>query len=215
LTSTVKRAVPYETIKQAILRGELAPGQPLIETALAEWCEVSRTPIREALTKLEHDGLVDRTDRGVVVRMRSPDEILDVYETRLVLEATAARVAADRRTTRDVHLLRQALQRGDVASDSEPLALVEANRQFHTLVWRASHNECLQDLLERLSLHLVRYPATTLAYPGRWAVACEEHTALVDAIEARDGAAAHDLALQHFTEARDIRLRLYDEGVDV
>src|ERR1700754_1808293 len=86
-----RQPTPYERLKQAILDGELVPGQQLVEISLAQWCQVSRTPIREALSRLEQDGLALRTDRGLVVRERSPEEILDIYDTRIVLEAMAAR----------------------------------------------------------------------------------------------------------------------------
>ncbi|MBO0826374.1 MAG: GntR family transcriptional regulator, partial [Streptosporangiales bacterium] len=112
-------------LKQAILKGELEPGQPLVETALAAWCEVSRTPIREALTRLEQDGLVDRTDRGLVVRQRSPEEILDIYETRLALEATAGRMAAERRTAHDLRLLKRLLQRCEEISVKDSAGMAE------------------------------------------------------------------------------------------
>jgi DNA-binding FadR family transcriptional regulator len=79
-------------------------------------------------------------------------------------------------------------------------------------MWHASHNESLRDLLERLNLHLARYPATTLSYPGRWTEAKKEHIALVDAVEARDGASAYTISHTHFTKARDIRLRLWDDS---
>jgi DNA-binding GntR family transcriptional regulator len=205
-----RRAQPYEMIKKAILRGEFEPGQPLVETALAAWCEVSRTPIREALTRLEQDGLVVRSDRGLVVRERSPEEIMDVYETRIVLEATVGRVAAERRTAHDIRSLRRLLALCEGIEPSDPRSTVTANRQFHRALWRASHNESLLDLLERLNLHLGRYPETTLSYPGRWAHACQEHAEIVDAVEDRDGDRAYELSLKHFTEARDIRLTLFD-----
>lgn len=207
------RTAPYEMVKQAILRGELEPGQPLVETALAEWCQVSRTPIREALTRLVQDGLAERSDRGLIVRRRSPEEILDIYETRIVLEATVGRVAAERRTEHDVRTLRRLVERArEVAADDD--RKVEVNRQFHKAMWHASHNDSLLDLLERLNLHLARYPATTLSYPGRWEEAKREHGAIVDAVEARDGAKAFNLALAHFTHARDIRLQLWDDLPD-
>jgi DNA-binding GntR family transcriptional regulator len=197
-------------VKQAIIRGELEPGQQLVETALAEWCQVSRTPIREALSRLVQDGLAERSDRGLIVRRRSPEEILDIYETRIVLEATVGRVAAERRTEFDVRTLRRLLERAqEVTADDE--RKVEVNRQFHQAMWRASHNESLLDLLERLNLHLARYPATTLSYQGRWEQAKSEHAAIVEAVEARNEAKAYELALAHFTRARDIRLRLWDD----
>lgn len=203
------RVAPYEVLKQAILSGELAPGQPLVEMMLASWCGVSRTPIREALRRLEQDGLVDRSSHGLAVRERSPEEILDLYETRVVLEATVGRVASERRTDHDVRLLRWNLQRSDNVSADNTDGMVEANQQFHRAVWRASHNESLADLLERLHLHLSRYPGTTLSSPGRWDAARAQHAELVDAIERRDGDAAHHIAERHFLDARDIRLALF------
>jgi len=103
----------------------------------------------------------------------------------MVLEGAVARVAAERRTEHDIRLMRLLWQKfGDVSGSD---AMVEANRQFHRAVWRASHNESLLDLLERLSLHLARYPETTLSAPGRWQTAHRQHKQLVDAIERRDG----------------------------
>lgn len=209
LPSDGGRVPPYEMLKQAILSGELKAGQPLVEASLAAWCQVSRTPIREALRRLEQDGLIERSDRGLVIRERSPQEILDIYETRITLEATAGRMAAERRTDHDVRLLRRLHERGEQIPAEEISAVVEANRQFHRAVWRASHNDSMLDLLERLNLHLLRYPETTLAAPGRWQEARKQHAKLVDAIEARDSEAAYRIAFEHFVDARDIRLALF------
>jgi DNA-binding GntR family transcriptional regulator len=203
-------------LKQAILSGELKAGQSLVETSLATWCQVSRTPIREALRRLEQDGLIERSDRGLVVRERSPQEILDIYETRIALEATAGRMAAERRTDHDVRLLRRLYERSNEIASDNIAGIVEANRQFHRTVWNASHNDSLLDLLERLNLHLARYPETTLAAPGRWQNACHQHGLLVDAIEKRDSEGAYKIALEHFVDARDIRLTLFaDEASDL
>jgi DNA-binding GntR family transcriptional regulator len=209
LATTERRPSPYERLTQAIMTGELVPGQPLIETALAEWCQVSRTPIREALTRLEQDGLVVRSDRGLVVRQRSPEEILDIYETRIVLEATAARVAAVRRSPLDVMTMKRVADRLDLIDTSDELAMAAGNREFHRTVWRASHNESLTDLLGRLDLHLARYPSTTLSLPGRWAEGNQEHRAILQAIDEQDLALAHELAAAHFTKARELRLALW------
>ncbi|MGW5237491.1 GntR family transcriptional regulator [Monashia sp. NPDC004114] len=201
---------PYEMLRSAILKGELQPGQQLVEANLAEWAGVSRTPIREALRRLQQDGLIARTERGMVVKERSPEDILDIYDTRLVLEGFAGRTAADRRTDYDLRAMRKWLEQGDkVTSDSQ--GLVEANLGFHASIWRATHNESLIDVLERLNLHLARYPETTLAVAGRWAEARGEHRELVDAIEARDGDRAEEIATKHFAEARDIRLTIFEE----
>jgi DNA-binding GntR family transcriptional regulator len=206
--ATSDRRSTYDALKQAILDSELPPGQPLVESALATWLEVSRTPVREALNRLEQDGLIQRTDRGLMVRERSPEEILDIYETRIALEALVGQVAAERRTQYDLRVLRRLVEQGEDVVDQD--GRMEVNRAFHQAMWRASHNDSLIDLLARLNLHLARYPATTLSYPGRWPQAIAEHASLVDAVETRNGALAHEISHVHFTEARDIRLELWD-----
>lgn len=205
---------PYEKIRQALISGELTPGQPLVESALADWCEVSRTPVREALTRLEQDGLINRTAKGLVVRERSPEEIMDLYETRIVLEESVARVAAERRNQVDLSNLRGAVARARALVKPDETTMVASNLEFHRAVWRASHNESLSDLLERLNLHLARYPATTLSHPGRWRQALKQHEAILAAIEARDGSTASAQAIDHFSVARDIRLKLWQGGID-
>ncbi|WP_022885319.1 GntR family transcriptional regulator [Glaciibacter superstes] len=209
-----RRPSTYARIKQAIADGRLAPGAPLVETALAEWCEVSRTPIREALTRLEQDGLVTRTDRGLVVRERSPEEVLDIYETRIVLEGTVARTAAARRTPIDLIHLRHAASEMAAVDTADEEAMAAANRAFHRRLWAASHNESLTDLLDRLDFHIARYPRTTLSRPGRWEQALVEHGEIVAAVEERQLQLAEDLAREHFTKARDIRLEILASEID-
>lgn len=203
----------YDKLKAAILDGTLTPGAPLVESSVAEWCGVSRTPVREALTRLEQDGLVVRSDRGLVVRERSPEEILDLYDVRIVLETLAARLAAERHSRLDLIKMERLVQVGAEVDADQPEVMARNNREFHQAVWQAARNEALLDLLSRLNLHLVRYPVTTLAYPGRWERAMAEHRELVSAIAARDPARAADIARTHFTEARDIRLRLWEEDL--
>jgi DNA-binding GntR family transcriptional regulator len=203
---------PYERIKQAIMDGTFEPGHALVEATVAEWCGVSRTPVREALTRLEHDGLVSKTERGMTVRARTPEEILDIYETRIALEATAARMAAERHTNMDRIRLERLMT--VAAETDEKLGLhAPRNREFHRGIWLASHNESLIDLLDRLNMHLLRYPTTTLTAPGRWEQSLVEHRELLDAIIARDGKAAQEIAERHFIEARDIRLALWEENL--
>ena len=207
-----RKESPYDKLTQAIMTGELAPGQPLVETALAEWCEVSRTPIREALTRLEQDGLVVRGERGLMVRERSPEEILDLYETRIVLEAMASRVAATRRSYLDLITMRRIADRLQAMDTGDELAMAAGNREFHQSVWRASHNDALSDLLHRLDMHVSRYPSTTLSQPGRWAEANEEHQAIIEAIDAQDAELAHEVTARHFAKARELRLALWAKG---
>ncbi|HEX7404858.1 MAG TPA: GntR family transcriptional regulator [Candidatus Nanopelagicaceae bacterium] len=211
-----RRLSPYEAIKHAILSGEFEPGQPLVEVPLAEWCGTSRTPIREALRRLQQDGLVQQIDRGLAVMIRRPEEILDIYETRIILEADAARVAAERRTTFDLRLIRSELDRSLLVQDTDLDAMVDTNERFHQAVWQASHNECLTDLLQRLQLHLGRYRGaslvsrgSTLASPGRWQEARIEHRQILDALEVRDSKRVHEIVTKHFMTARDLKMTLF------
>lgn len=202
-------ASPYDVIRGLILSGALGPGDQLVEMELAERCGVSRTPIREALTQLEQDGLVERVDRVLIVRESSPQEILDIYDTRIVLEARAAAVAAERCSEFEVVAMRR-LAGVFVASAPDAERMAEANLNFHRAVWQTARNESLRDSLERLNLHLGRYPQTTLIAPGRHAQALDEHEHLIAAIESRDAELAGEIATKHFTHARDIRLKLWE-----
>lgn len=203
---------PYDKIKGGIQDGTFEPGDQLIESAMAEWCGVSRTPVREALTRLQHDGLVLKTARGMIVRERTPEEILDIYETRIALEALAARLAAERHTPMDrrrLTRLRTLLEE----SETDFAGRVDRNREFHHGVWMASHNQSLIDLLDRLNMHLLRYPMTTLASPGRWEQTVQEHRELLDAIFDRDAERAQKITEAHFTEARDLRLSMWEQNI--
>lgn len=164
--------------------------------------------------RLEQDGLVSRSDRGIVVRTRSPEEILDIYEVRIVLEARAASTAALRHVAFDEIRLEQRCRAAEEADPNDEKLLAQVNREFHRAVWIASHNESLVDLLNRLNLHLVRYPATTLAFEDRWERALRQHRALVESIIRRDAEKAAQIAQDHFEEARNIRLALWEAGFE-
>lgn len=197
----------YERIREAILEGEIAPGQPLSENALAAKFGTSRTPVREALHRLEIEMLLERTGRSVRVRTTSPEEILDIYEVRITLEGAAARGAAERATELDRARIRVAADSLAAAGD-DPHERATLNRQFHEAVWTASHSPTLIDLLNRLNVHLIRYPTTTLEDEDRWREALEEHEQIVKAINEHDADTAKAIAETHMTAAREKRLRM-------
>ncbi|MCU1410977.1 MAG: hypothetical protein JWR04_1684 [Rhodoglobus sp.] len=204
---------PYEQLKRDISAGDLGPGFPLVEGTLAETFGVSRTPVREALTRLEQDGLVIRTDRGLVVRERSPEEILDIYEVRILLAGLGARQAAARRSMLDLIRMRTRLEALAQADPQDLTAILQANRTFHRSVWKASHNAPVEEVMDRLNYQIsARYPMTTLSVPGRLEKTLEEHGRLVDAIEAQDTDLAGELATAHFRATRDARLKMWTES---
>ena len=199
----------YERLRLEIVTGKLASGSSLVETVTAARHGVSRTPVREALRRLEQDGLVERGDRGLQVRSCSPEEILEIYGARIVLEGLAARTAAECRSALDLANLEERHLRMVATDPNDAIAMATTNRQFHEALWASSHNRTLVDLLVRLNSHLTRYPATTLSSSGRWATVLEDHRRLLDAIEARDADAAGSIGETHMAAARDIRLRIY------
>ena len=201
----------YERLRDEVVSGQLPEGAPLVEATVATRYGTSRTPVREALRRLEQDGLVERGARGLRVRIRGPEEILEIYEVRILLEAAAARHAAVRHTRLDLIRIGLAMDAAAAVDPADPDAMAAANRAFHEEVWAASRNVTLIDLLTRVNSHVARYPATTLTSPGRWAEALRQHGDLVRAIESRDGDAAARIADDHMTGARDIRLRMYAE----
>ena len=201
----------YDAIRDAIVNGRIKPGEPLSESSLAAEYGTSRTPIREALQRLEVEALVERLPRGVQVRETSPEEIIDIYDVRITLEGAAARAAAERATELDRRRLRAA-QKEMEKIGLDPAARAEVNRQFHEAIWAASHSPTLIDLLHRLNVHLVRYPTTTLEYENRWQDVLDEHTALLDAIDTHDALRAREIAEGHMAGAREVRMRMYAEA---
>ncbi len=198
----------YDAIRDAIVAGRIKPGETLSENRLATEFGTSRTPIREALHRLEIEALVERLPRGVQVRETSPEEIIDIYDVRITLEGAAARAAAERATELDRRRLRAA-QAAMVETGADARERAAANRQFHEAVWAASHSPTLVDLLQRLNVHLVRYPTTTLEGDDRWQAVLAEHEELLDAIDAGDPMRAREVAEHHMDGAREVRMRMY------
>jgi len=201
----------YERLKADIFTGRLRPGSILVAEEIAARLGTSRTPVREALGRLEQDGLVTRAGHRLAVRLPSDEEILDIYEARTNLEVAVARTAAARRRPADCMRLEAMHRRTVELALPSGESRFQANLDFHRAVWIASHHATYIDLLERLNLQLARYPMTTLMYPGRWEHAVAEHLELVRAVLDGDQDRAGAVAKVHFSEARDIRLRIWQE----
>lgn len=203
----------FAALRQEIIDGSLPPGSALREVALAERFGVSRTPVRDVLARLEHAGLAARVARGLEVAALDPQAVVQVYDMRILLEVEASGQAAQERSVRDVLRLQALLERDLALDDPEDAVRVQSNLEFHRAVWCAAHNPVLEDLLDRLSDHLVHAPRSTLSVGTRWEEALAEHRRLVTAIEARDAEAARSTAREHFETARAIRMELLREMV--
>ncbi|MCU1570161.1 MAG: GntR family transcriptional regulator [Naasia sp.] len=198
----------YSRLHAAILNGDYRPGTILVETAVAAQYGVSRTPVRDALRALEKDGILQYRGRHLIVRITTLEEVMEIYDCRIVLEGVAAEWAARARSDNDLVLLEMALNDMSGAARGTPSEKTSVNYVFHDRLWRSSHNATLVDLLSRLEVHCRRYPEPTVSQPGRWEVAVAEHKEIIDAVRRRDEENASRLAREHMAAARDLRLQM-------
>lgn len=205
----------YATIRAEIVAGELAPATPLREAALASRFGVSRTPIRDVLSRLLHDGLLERAVTGLQVATNSIERTIQVYDLRTLLEGQVAAEAADSRREADLMLLRRLLNRDRALDNPSTAERVRVNLEFHNAVWDAAHNGVLRDILERLAMNGVSAPQTTLDVGDRWAISLDQHAEMIDAIEDRDAERARHVAQKHLADARALRLKILTDDLNV
>ena len=204
----------YSRLREDILSSAVSPEETLTEMKLTERYGASRTPVREALQRLEQDGLLERRGKALAVRIHTAEEIVDIYESRIVLEEAAASKAARKRTDLDVRMLRAKFESLRDLDPTEGQSLAEANRQYHSLIWAAAHSPSLVRLLTGLDQQVRRYALTTLTYPGRWPAVLADYEALTAAIEKGDAQTAGTIAARHMNEALEIRLKMYAADPD-
>lgn len=202
----------FLTLRSEILSGVHQPGTAMREVTLAERFGVSRTPVREALSRLQQERLLERVARGLQVPQIDPQQIIQIYDMRILLEEEAAGQAATARRFTDLMRLEALLNRDRELTDPDDQTRITTNLEFHAAVWESTHNPILQDLLERLSTHLIHAPRSTLSVSDRWADALEEHAALIKAIEEQDVGNARRIAREHMETARKLRLQLLRES---
>jgi DNA-binding GntR family transcriptional regulator len=202
----------YQTLRHSILHGSLAPGERLRSDALANELRVSRTPVREALRKLEAEGFVARSGSGLIVSELSEQDLTELFYVREALEGMAARLAAENATPTEIAEIGELLEdmesvrrRGDVDT------LRRLTGEFHQLVCRASHNKRLLQSLKTLLDHVRQTQTSTLYGKGRPAEALKEHRGLLRAIESRDGERAEQLARAHRRRTLDLRREMLRE----
>ena len=196
----------YQMILSAIDNGVYRPGDRLVESELAERLGVSRTPIREALQRLETQSLLARDGRSLVVASLDHNQMAELYVVRSELEALAARLAARHATEEEVRLLQQMVTEDRNLVD-DPVALARTNRRFHRQVHLASHNRYLVQQLDLLYRSMALMATTSLAAEGRSHTAMDEHAAVVEAIARGDGDAAYEELKGHISRAFEARLR--------
>jgi len=200
----------YTLILEAIDDGTYRPGDRLVESDLAERFGVSRTPVREALQRLETQSMLARDGRSLIVASLDHNQLAELYVVRAELEGLAARLAAKHASPEEVRVL-QSLIEADRAHLDDPAAMSRANRRFHKQIHLASHNRYLVQQLDLVHRSMALLATTSLAAVGRSEAALAEHEAIVAAIAAGDGVAAQAALSAHISKAFETRLKL-DSG---
>lgn len=194
------REMVFESLREAIILGKLRPGERLMEIQLAEEMGVSRTPVREAIRKLELEGFVVMVPRkGAYVAGVSIKDIADVFEVRAALEGLAAGLAAERITEEEMEQLESAIL--SISGEEDVLTVVKGDSMFHELIYKASRNHRLIQIITHLQEQINRFRLTSLSIPGRLRIAVGEHKKITEAICCRDVDLAQNLASEHMENA--------------
>lgn len=198
----------YARLLDAINKGEIRPGEALREVELASHLGVSRTPIREALQRLESEEILIKRDRSLIVPLIDEKQILELYAMREALEGAAAALAARSASEVEIELLAQILSEEATLPETASDLHAQANKNFHAAIYRAANNRYLLKTLNTLQDAISRLNTTTFAYPGRPKRAIREHRLIHRAIADRDPIAAEQTARQHIREALRYRMML-------
>ncbi|MFS4582355.1 GntR family transcriptional regulator [Phaeobacter sp. C3_T13_0] len=206
LNRSTNQTDAYALILEAIDVGVYRPGDRLVESDLAERFGVSRTPIREALQRLETQSLLERDGRSLIVASLDHNQMAELYVVRRELERLAASLAARHATEEEIRVLQEMVASDDVFVDN-PTELAKANRRFHEQIHLASHNRYLVQQLNLVHRTMALMATTSLAAEGRGKIAQAEHKSIVNAIENRDEEAAGNALKDHISVAFMTRLK--------
>lgn len=196
------RDVVFNTLKDGILTGRLKPGERLLENQLADELGVSRTPIREALRMLELENLVDLIPRrGALVKNMSEKDIKNVLEIRKVLEELAAGLAAENITSREIAELKEAhMNFVESFGRGDSTEVLEADTRFHEIIFNATDNEKLVQIISNISIQIYRYRIAYLKLLKNISVPSEQHISLINAFERRESKKAKEIIKEHIAD---------------
>src|SRR3972149_1499352 len=182
----------YDTIKKAILTFRIRPGETLVESDLARQLGISKTPVRESMSRLEKEGFIVKIPyKGYTAAPISAQEIVEIFQVRASLEGTAASLAAPRLSTADLANLTELVQQHEMAlanNDNESAA--SANRQFHQFIIQKAGNQRLSQILANLEDHLQRYRLLAAYQAGRPQKSAAEHRQVLTAFQQHAAQAA-------------------------
>ncbi len=208
---TIERRVLRDQVRERlmedILSGRLQPGERIVETRVAKELGLSQTPVREALRDLELLGfVVTSAFRGATVRRVSPEDWAEIYPIRAVLEGVAARAAAARISDEDIKRLRELIEEMRAASGrGDKHATIQADIDFHAHIVELSGNRVLKQLWQSLRLATTTFLTVSVTHRPLEELA-ERHTAVLEALMSRDGAAAESAMRSHISDLADLPL---------
>jgi len=198
-------------LREAILRGDLVPGERLDESALAVALGVSRTPIRSALRVLAAESLVDlHPHRGAIVSELSPDELNEVYLVRVILEGTAARLAAPRMDDERIAALEVLLQ--ELESTEDPDRWLAANNQFHATIYQAANRPRMLSIIEYVRNIATPYIQQFIQIREHMESSRHDHRRILEACKKRDGQLAESEVRKHLQDVAQANVEFVESA---
>ena len=199
------REIAYEVLKKAIITGEIPAGERIVETDYADRLHISRTPLREALRKLERDGLVEYVmRRGVIVHAFTTEDVEQIYTIRNCLEMLTLPDIIEKATPENIAHLRELLAKMDeLNAKNDVEALSPVAREFHTAITAISGKNRILRVIKGQDEYIRRFSAMAIKQEDRRNEANEEHHRLVDLIEQKDLPAFEALMKQHIERSKE------------
>jgi DNA-binding GntR family transcriptional regulator len=193
----------FEILRNDILSGKYKSGESITETGISNELGVSRTPVREAMRQLELEGLVSSIpNKGTVVKGITDQDIKDIYKIRMLVEGIASRRAAENIAPDELNELREVVELEEYYTSRNDIErLTKQDTKFHDILFRASKSWPLTHMLSTFHQYLQKTRNYSMSTPGRAEKACQEHRAILQAIESGDADMAEQLTTQHIKNA--------------
>jgi DNA-binding GntR family transcriptional regulator len=204
----------YVGIKNAIIGGEFEPGKRLIEEKLAEDMKTSRTPVREAIQKLEKEGLIYRLPRGgFAVKGVTEEEVDEVFGLRGILEGYAGFLATERMDEEEISALEEIITREEEClQDMNPDEFIRLDSEFHDALYKAAKNTRLYNLLHDLRDYMYRYRVIIQRYQRKAHLAVQDHKEMIASIRNKNARQVEKLVRKHMTRGKDIIKKKIRQG---